>query len=787
MDTVFQAHGLRRGTAFAAPFLAYLGITLLVTWPLALTFGSTFIGHSFSDAYEYIRHIWWIKHALQTGQPLFFQPLLGYPDGLSGLWLWANPLQSFPAWLFAFVLPLPAAFNLSVLLRLALNGWAMQFLVYDLTRKRAAAWLAGLIFMLYPTFQGQLAIGHSGLLLLWPVPLYIYALRHLRATPSRSWLLLSAGLFVVSLWGNILLLIYLVAPLTLFFAIDYLLRRDYRALRHLIVALLLGGIVSMLFIGPFLWEELQKPPRLSEGGDVTYSTDLLGLVTPSPRHPLFGQLDFTGRILGIDPFEREAYVGLIAFGLLLLGLWRRPAARPWLALALVAWIASLGPLLKLMNTVVTLNLNDRVSYVTLPWLAFQDLPLLNTTRTPARFNFSIALAVAIMAGYGAAVLWDGLKRVRWPLFLGLVVLVVFEYQTFWPMLTNPGTVPQPIQALAQRDDIRAVMNLPWEHLLAQKDGMFLQTGHQKPLIAGHVTRRTPVDPAKLTVLESTLDPALLDRESVDVLILHKEWARAGDRERLLQLAQPFYEDERIMAVNVPDPTSAPQFRAVYDVDQSIEDRSDAYFFAPQPGWFDLSGVVQSGGRDFQLALNGELIRQTASDGPLRMPLFVTQPGYYTLDFAVQPPCPAHYIAVLACRAVDFDGLALGDFQPETFAAPVQFAQGLNLDTYAIQTEGDHITVDLAWHFELARQENDIRFVHVVDQSGTLVAQSDEPLGQRPADSGWMEQVAFDALPAGTYDIYTGWYHYPDNVRFAVRSDLPEAVNSWVHLGQVRLD
>ena len=47
--------------------------------------------------------------------------------------LWSLPLQSFPAWLFAFVMPLPAAFNLAALLTLALNGWAMFFLVRYLT------------------------------------------------------------------------------------------------------------------------------------------------------------------------------------------------------------------------------------------------------------------------------------------------------------------------------------------------------------------------------------------------------------------------------------------------------------------------------------------------------------------------------------------------------------------------------------------------------------------------------------------------------------------------------
>ena len=165
-------------------FLAVCGfygaVAVLITWPMVTTLGTRFLGHPFGDVYEYVRHSWWIKHALQTGQPLFFQPLLGYPDGLNGAWLWAIPLQSFPVWLLAFVLPLPAAFNLTVLMRLALNGWAMHLLIHDLTGKRAPALLAGLIFMLYPTFQGQLAVGHIGLLTLWPVPLYLYTLRRVQ-------------------------------------------------------------------------------------------------------------------------------------------------------------------------------------------------------------------------------------------------------------------------------------------------------------------------------------------------------------------------------------------------------------------------------------------------------------------------------------------------------------------------------------------------------------------------------------------------------------------------------
>ncbi|MBK9750954.1 MAG: hypothetical protein IPO91_29895 [Chloroflexi bacterium] len=101
----------------------------VITFPLITQLDARLIGHPFGDATEYAAHVWWIKHALQTGQNPFFQPLLLYPQGLSAAWLWSAPLQSFPAWLFAFVLSIPAAFNLSTLLTLALNGTSMFVLM----------------------------------------------------------------------------------------------------------------------------------------------------------------------------------------------------------------------------------------------------------------------------------------------------------------------------------------------------------------------------------------------------------------------------------------------------------------------------------------------------------------------------------------------------------------------------------------------------------------------------------------------------------------------------------
>ncbi|MCS7072180.1 MAG: hypothetical protein NZM00_11785, partial [Anaerolinea sp.] len=167
----------------------YALIVVAVTWPLATDLSGSLIGFIHGDAHENAHHVWWFKHALQTGQPLFFQPLLGYPNGIEGVTLWANPLQFFPAWLLAFILPLPLASNLVILGMMIANGWAMYLFARALLAEQfadagaridLAAFGAGVVFMLYPTMQGHLAAGHAGLMVQFGVPLSAYGLLRLR-------------------------------------------------------------------------------------------------------------------------------------------------------------------------------------------------------------------------------------------------------------------------------------------------------------------------------------------------------------------------------------------------------------------------------------------------------------------------------------------------------------------------------------------------------------------------------------------------------------------------------
>ncbi|MBZ0278616.1 MAG: hypothetical protein K8I60_20885, partial [Anaerolineae bacterium] len=571
-----------------AVYGCYLLLALLITWPLVTVLGSAFAGYSFGDAHEMSRHIWWMKHALQTGQPLFFQPLLGYPDGIEGVILWSDPLQFFPGWLLAFVLPLPAAYNIFILLTLALNGWAAFFLVRKLTGATLPAFLGGLIFMTAPVMQGHLAGGHGGLMVQWPLPLYAYALLRLRESPTRRAIALAVLFFVLVPLGHTLQLIYALLPITGLFALTMLYQRDWRTLRRVILVGMLGSVILLVFLLPVMTATLDTGAYTQESGVVDYSADLLGLVTPSFNHPLFGQWDFTHRVLGINIVEGSAYVGLIPALLAAVAIWKQRAARWWLLLALLAWILSLGPLLKLFNTPLVVDVSGYPSYITLPWALVENLPLFQLARTPGRFTFVIALTLAIMAGYGLAALLASqrLRRTSWQRGLALLLgaVIVWEYQSFWPLPTLPAAIPPAVQALAGRDDLRAVFDLPWDNVLAAKDALYLQTGHEHPLIAGQVTRRTPVSPAKLALL-ATLDPALLNQAGADVVIIYRQYDpentyEAAARERL---GAPLYEDDRYIVFTVPQGNEAAAFTAITTPANTVTN-----LFAPESGWVDYT-------------------------------------------------------------------------------------------------------------------------------------------------------------------------------------------------------
>jgi hypothetical protein len=292
-----------------------------------------------------------------------------------------------------------------------------------------------------------------------------------------------------------------------------------------------------------------------------------------------------------------------------------------------------------------------------------------------------------------------------------------------------------------------------------------------------MTRRTPVSPAKLWLLQSTLDPTLLDEAGVDIILLHKTFDYDGSVEEFTreQLGEPFYEDERIALFEAPDSQDVPAFTTLVTPLTAIDSRAESYVYAPEPGWVRLTGEFQGDGRSVKLMLDGERLQTWTIEGnvPFDVPVSLREAGYHTVALEVEPPCPQNFNQALECRSVVLDDLDLGGFTPDEFDAPIVFEHGVHLEgAYTLQDE-ESISVWLWWRFEQAWSHQDVRFVHIVDEAGNLVAQADSTLGVQSSGSEWVETVTI-ALPtdlsAGTYRVYTGWYTYPDTTPFPIIGD-----------------
>ena len=666
-------------------FGLYLLVAIAITWPLVTDISGQLIGHHTGDAYEMGHHIWWFTHALKTGQPLFYQPLMAYPDGVQGISLWSNPLQFFPAWAFALVMPVAAAYNLTILLTMALNGAAMAYLVNRIARREgwdgagatfyAPALLAGLAFEAFPVFQGHLFGGHAGLLVMWPVAFYVDALYRLNDSPTRGNILRTAVWFLVSPWGHTVQAICVLLPVTGLFVLAQAWRKAWGAAWRTCLAAGLGALMLAAFVFPVVADTFADDTYTGDQGYVMFSADLLGLVSPSFMHPVLGQMDYTHRVLGVNLIEGFTYYGVVAAALTVLALWKRRGARWWAILAGMSAILALGPLVKIFDQPIVLRLDNFESYVALPWAFIYDLPGFSLARAPGRFNFTVALAAAVLVGYGASVLW----RFKWrtPVMLILAAVIVFEYQAAWPFPSVPANIPRPIAALKDDVTVRAVFHVPSGNLLAAKEAIYLQTSYQKPMIAGQVTRRTPVSPAKLGLLEGTLDPALLKQAGVDVVIAHKQFMDSGLTLRLQQrLGSPVWEGGRFAVYRVPETVEPAGFIAlpasdVPDGTARTPTQADSYFYAPAPITILFSGGVSADGRDLTLTLipvTGDpgLIGAWPLDGhrDLTERISVPAAGFYTLRLTVGAPCPSLTPSpTLACRALITESLKITPDSP----------------------------------------------------------------------------------------------------------------------------
>jgi len=850
----------RLATGAALPLAVYLLAAAIVTWPLARHLGDRAAGTGYADTLEVTRHIWWAREALLDGSNPFDQRLLVYPDGFMSWVQWAHPLQVLPGALLALVLPPLTAFNILLIVTLALNGLAAYWLGLLLSeRNRLAALLGGLVFLAYPAVQGHLSVGHLGIITLWPLALFAGCLwRVLR--DEAGWRTVGCG----ALWLALTALayishaVYLLVPLIVLLGLGALLagrgrvwRRDRPARQQpwlrAAAMLVAGALLLIPFYGPLLTDAGRAELReVAETGRVTYSADALSFASPSP----FGWLgdwglapDYARDVLGTNSAEGTAYVGVVALALAALAVLRRPPARLWLLVAAGAALLSLGPLLKWRDAPLTVEFESFKTYVTLPWIVAQKLPLLDAARAPGRFNLLTGLAISALVSVGAGVALGWLRRPapRAALVIGLGAAVLVEYQVFAPFPTGDATQPPYYETLADAPGVRAVLDVPVNDPLVAKLALYAQTSHGKPLIAGHALRRTPQDPALLALLERAVLggeggalPALpateviplLSRAGADRVIVHKRFvADAAAAVAWLRaiLGAPEYEDGLIAAFAVPRADTLPEsplwaagagWAGAVTLDGApwslLGEAGEWHFVTAQP-YAEVSIPVRAYGAPRRIAvrLDGALIGGgVIGEGMLTLPLWVA-PGIHTLRFESLDGCDPYPFALNclaehdawggacaraeppACLSAAFGTPAWTPLSGEPEALDVALDGGLRLEGYTLTLRDDPRALDvrLFWAAERALPADYALFVHVADaQTAVPLAQFDGYPGI--ATSAWQGGARWASdvrvllpgdLPPGEVAVNVGWFDPLREKRLGVHGDRPWARDGIVYL------
>jgi hypothetical protein len=171
-------------------FLAYVAITVALTYPLILRFGSV-LPHDAGDPALNTWILWWNTQAVPFttawwNAPVFYPVpgVLAFSENLLGLSLIATPLH----WLG--VGP-QAAYNTVFFLTFPLSAIGAYLLVLELTKRRDAAFLAGLLFGFAPYRIAHLPQIQA--LASFPVPFALLGLHRYLRDPRPRWLALFAG------------------------------------------------------------------------------------------------------------------------------------------------------------------------------------------------------------------------------------------------------------------------------------------------------------------------------------------------------------------------------------------------------------------------------------------------------------------------------------------------------------------------------------------------------------------------------------------------------------------
>jgi len=520
--------------------LLFAILTICVTYPV-ITQLDTHLAQNpdwGTDAFHHTYVLWWFKQAIFTLRTSPANLLwIQYPHG--GYYPMLNTYAAvyLPGVPLLFFLPPATVYNVLFLTSLFLSGFFGYLLCAYLTQNRLGGILGGIIYAFFPSHMAHAYSGHLELTSIYAFPLFlllmIQTFRQPRwRTAIACGMTLAVSMLIQPMFGPFLLI-----PITLVWLLYETLALKQPFDRETLVKL--GGAfgLALLLILPFYLPVLRQQfsgqgDYLQDGGIVIFSSDLLGIVSPSPLNPVLARLglvpDYARAALPTDFRFAELfnYAGIIPLALAALAfITHRRKTTGWAVLALGAALLALGPVLKVAGEVITFAADDVTSTIPLPYAVLMNLPFLAYNRAPARLNTTLMLCIAVLAAYGMAWLSTRLRpHWRYICGTGLCILTLIEFSAVWPAQTTPLATPEGFTALAQTPDRAPVFSVPWPEWHTRELSLYYQTLHHHPIFDGWVQRSLPRGE---TFADECLDALLRPMPEVDIIPTASATARAA--------------------------------------------------------------------------------------------------------------------------------------------------------------------------------------------------------------------------------------------------------------------
>jgi len=479
----------------------YVVITCVYYWNGVRNIAGSFISDG-ADGAAFLWTWWHIPNALVDGSNLFSAPNLFFPVGVRLGFHTTAPLEGMAAWLLSLVLGTVLAVNLVNLAGVVLTGLGAFMLARHQCHNDRVAFVAGTAFLLLPQHAARIQ-GHWNLNHAWVLPFALWALLRVYDKPSRKRVVILGLLVAATFLTDLTYFVFWLGAAVLIAL--WRRRETLERWRPLVLSGAIAGVAALPMALPMLMDlrhnELDPLPQF--GGAQEHSADLLGFVTPTSLHPLWGGL-FDGLEGSVFGLEEYPYVGLALLALFVVALvrrWRLGPVGPWPLIAGVFALLSLGPFLHVNGWTGTWfeRFGFRFS-VPLPFYVFHRIPVLSGLRIPGRFSIVAALAIGVTASVALArILRNRPRTWQWQWGAPALVLAI----TMVELLPAPHVplqadeVPAAYKAIERHPDQGAVLEIPlfWRDGFGQVGStsnqdllLYYATKHERPVVNGMIAR-----------------------------------------------------------------------------------------------------------------------------------------------------------------------------------------------------------------------------------------------------------------------------------------------------------